>query len=101
MIDVEIKVVQMKNTSNKLLIISKNFGVNYFRNYSKEKCFLTALKNRHFAITLEQKLKLQILKKAAVNTPNMKTILFNEIIVYKNNNIVTKLAAITEKISAI
>ena len=75
--------------------------MNYFRNYSKEKYFLTASKNRHFAITSEQKLNLQILKKAAVNTPNMKTILFNEIIVYENNEIVTKLAVITEKTSAI
>ena len=55
-----------------------------------------------FCYSIKAKIKFaNFEKKTTVNTSNMKTILFNEIIVYENNKIVTKLTAITEEISEI
>lgn len=71
--------IQIKNILIKLYIISKIFKIKYFCDYNK-KNNLTYFKNHHFVIILIDKLDLKTLK------IDKKTILLNNITIYKKNN---------------
>lgn len=102
-IDADIKIVQVKNTFDRSFIISKNFGVEHLRDYSKEECFLAASKNCNLVISSTQKLDFEKgLKRETLNKSNeLETVLPNEITIYGDREIVIKLVVITEKISQI
>ena len=104
-IHVKIKTVQIKNVSNKLFIISKNFKIDLFRDYTKKNCFLITSKNRHLIISSAQKLDLKkIFKKSIIKNSKklfMKTIMLNEITIYENSETIKNKIAITKKTSQI
>lgn len=103
--DSEVKAVQVKNTSVKPFVISKNFKIEHLKDYSKEECFLTTSKDRHLAILsvkrLDLKKTLKGINAEKSNSNVMKIVLSNDITVYENQKTIKKLIAIAEKTSQI
>ena len=100
MTEFNIIAIQVKNTSTKLYILSKNFKMGHIRDYDKKGCFMTNSKNCHFAIASVKIINIR--KTIKVDKfEKIETILNNDIIIYENKKTINKIRAIIEKISQI
>ena len=97
-INFNLVVIQIRNILNKSYTISKNFKIEHLRNFDEKDSFMTTFKNSHLTVTSNQ---IMNVRKALKSKNFIKITLANEITVYKNETIVRKLQAITEKTSEI
>lgn len=87
--------IQIKNTSTKSYVISKNFKIEHFCNYDEKNCFLTTSKNNHLIVISNQILNVKTLK----TNEFIKTMLLNDITIYENEFTVKKLQIISKTTS--
>ena len=90
--------VQIRNTSDRSYIIFKNFKIEHLRDFDEKNCFMTSSENSHLAVTSGQ---IMNVKAALKSKKFIKTTLFNEITMYKDETTMKKLQIITEKTSKI
>ena len=49
-----IKIIQIRNTSKKSYVLSKNFKIEHIKNYDEKNCYLISSKDKHLAIMLKK-----------------------------------------------
>lgn len=86
-----------KNILIKTVVISKNFEIDYLRDYFEKESISTGSKDCYLTVLLTQKFDLKKEFEKALNKLNMKTIIFNKITIYKNKKIVNRLIVTTKK----
>ena len=88
----KITAVQVRNTTNRLYTILKNFKIEHLKDFNKKKCYLIASENRHLVINSSKQINevIKTLKTIVrttmitlnLNIKSMKTILSNEVTIY-------------------
>ena len=93
----EVIAIQIRNTSTKSYIVSKNFKLKHLKNYDEKNCFMTASENSYLTVTSIEIVNIR--NRFDSSKKKSETILSNEITIYGDAPTVKKINTVIEKIS--
>jgi hypothetical protein len=89
--------ILVKNTSNQTYVILKNYKLDKICDYQKNECFLIFSNDNHLIIVSNKLFSQKSHSRKLQDREELKTVLFNEIIVHENEKIVKRIADVINK----
>jgi hypothetical protein len=98
----KITIVQIRNTSNKLYFLLKNYKIDHLKDFAEKKCYLTSSQNRHLVIeSTKQASEIMKALKTSISLKFMKTVLSNEVTVYEDESTINRIVTVVNEYSNI
>ena len=94
----DVKMIQIRNTSKKFYVLSKNLKIEYVKDYTEQDCYMISSKDEHQTIVIK---KNNLFRKIheEINMTNRKTKMKNDIMIYNNDTTIIKIKRIIDEYS--